>query len=257
MSEIDDLQQLGLNKYEAEAYYTLLSQGPLTGYELGKRSPVPLSRSYEILERLTKKGLVLVQPGDPPRYVAADPQVFLGRVRSRVEETLASLSEALTALPRIDTGGQFWVIRQRGFIVERAQAMIGQAQHTLDLHLPAHSLSEFVHLQMLAHDRSERLARVRLTATPTPGWPIFLLVDEREALAGTLMPAEQCQAVVSTNLALVALLDSYFHHASLNEETAQAFPAHLTDSSRRLDWLAWEERKQRRLWPVKAGNDVA
>ena len=53
---IDLLQRVGLNKYEAEAYAALLRYGPLTGYELGKRSEVPLSRSYEILERLVAKG---------------------------------------------------------------------------------------------------------------------------------------------------------------------------------------------------------
>ncbi len=81
MTTVELLQQLGLNKYEAEAYYTLLSRGPLTGYEVGKYSQVPLSRSYEILERLTEKGLALVQPGDPPRYIAQEPQRFLSHVR--------------------------------------------------------------------------------------------------------------------------------------------------------------------------------
>ncbi|HEX4716550.1 MAG TPA: helix-turn-helix domain-containing protein, partial [Ktedonobacteraceae bacterium] len=75
---IDLLQEIGLNKYEAEAYYTLLTQGPLTGYELGKRSQVPLSRSYDVLERLSQKGLALAQPGDPARYMALDPRLFLG-----------------------------------------------------------------------------------------------------------------------------------------------------------------------------------
>ena len=88
MKAIEQLQQVGLNKYEAEAYYTLLAEGPLTGYELGKRSQVPLSRSYEVLERLTRKGLALVQPGDPPRYIAEDPERFLGQVRLSMTRTI-------------------------------------------------------------------------------------------------------------------------------------------------------------------------
>jgi predicted transcriptional regulator len=111
MSAIDLLQQLGLNKYEAEAYYTLLRQGPLTGYELGKRSQVPLSRSYEILERLTQQGLALIQPGDPPRYMAQDAQQFLAQIRSEMEETLTALATSLASLSRADTAGEFWVVR--------------------------------------------------------------------------------------------------------------------------------------------------
>src|SRR5215469_8121657 len=98
MTAVEQLQQVGLNKYEAEAYYTLLAEGPLTGYELGKRSQVPLSRSYEVLERLTKKGLALVQPGDPPRYIAEDPDRFLGHVRLRMTRTIDSLASSLATL---------------------------------------------------------------------------------------------------------------------------------------------------------------
>src|SRR6476620_3438889 len=92
------LQQIGLNKYEAEAYTALLTEGPLTGYELGKRSAVPLSRSYEILERLTQKGLALMQPGDPPHYAAEAPKQFLDRMRTSTTATLDALASALAEL---------------------------------------------------------------------------------------------------------------------------------------------------------------
>src|SRR5919198_6324807 len=95
---IELLQQIGLNKYEAEAYSALLRYGPLTGYELGKRSGVPLSRSYEILERLSTKGLALVQPGDPPRYAAEAPEQFLDRTRAATTATLDALGRALAEL---------------------------------------------------------------------------------------------------------------------------------------------------------------
>src|SRR6266545_1755318 len=92
---VDLLQRVGLNKYEAEAYAALLRHGPLTGYELGKRSDVPLSRSYEILERLAGKGLALVQPGDPPHYAAEPPEQFLDRTRTATTTTLDALARAL------------------------------------------------------------------------------------------------------------------------------------------------------------------
>ena len=110
MTPIELLQQIGLNKYEAEAYYTLLAEGPLTGYELGKRSQVPLSRSYEILERLSQKGLALVQPGDPPRYLAENPDQFLGQVRATMVERLDTLASALATMAKPDKAGEFWVL---------------------------------------------------------------------------------------------------------------------------------------------------
>src|SRR5947208_5969493 len=108
MATIDLLQQIGLNKYEAEAYYALLTHGPLTGYEVGKYSQVPGSRSYEILERLLKKGLALVQPGDPPRYCAQDPQAVFERFRLTMETTLTTLATSLASLAPVDQMGEFW-----------------------------------------------------------------------------------------------------------------------------------------------------
>src|SRR5919106_2386987 len=92
---VDLLQRVGLNKYEAEAYLALLADGPLTGYELGKRSAVPLAKSYETLERLTRRGLALVQPGDPPRYVAERPERFVAQTRAEQASVLMALASTL------------------------------------------------------------------------------------------------------------------------------------------------------------------
>ena len=62
----------------------------MTGYELGKHSAVPLSRSYEVLERLNQKGLALVQPGNVPRYAAARLIVFSSSSRWQLEQTFRS-----------------------------------------------------------------------------------------------------------------------------------------------------------------------
>ena len=39
MDPTDLLQRIGLNKYEAEAYLSLLAEGPLTGYERASARP--------------------------------------------------------------------------------------------------------------------------------------------------------------------------------------------------------------------------
>src|SRR5690349_1904560 len=130
---VDLLQQVGLNKYEAEAYAALLRHGPLTGYELGKRSDVPLSRSYEILERLAAKGLALVQPGDPPRYMAEPPEQFLSRTRAATTATLDALARALADAGPSAIPEGFWVVRGQPHILEHANTCIARAQRSLAL----------------------------------------------------------------------------------------------------------------------------
>jgi predicted transcriptional regulator len=258
MTAVELLQQIGLNKYEAEAYYTLLVQGPLTGYELGKRSQVPLSRSYEILERLAQKGLVLVQPGDPPYYAAEEAERLLGQVRSTMTATLDALATSLAALPRSTTADEYWVLRGRQHILDRARTLLADAQQIIDLSLSADSRAEIA--DALAQARS-RGCRVSVSPTDHTGSPaaecILLLVDSRMALVGLLTPAERCQAVISANPALITAVSGYFTRQSPARSAVLTAANHSQQSNDPLDWVAWEDRKQRHLWSLNRGNRSA
>lgn len=258
MSAVELLQQIGLNKYEAEAYHTLLAQGPLTGYELGKRSQVPLSRSYEILERLAQKGLVLVQPGDPPYYAAEEAERFLGQVRSTMTATLDTLSVALAALPHANTTGEYWVLRGRQHILARVRALLAEAQHSIDLSLPQESSPEVADALALARSHGCRVSRVAAAYNGKVGAEaIQLLVDGQIALVGTLTPVEHCQAVISANSAFVTVVEGYFNHQVPVQSPAIVTSSQPERSNDPLDWMAWEERKQRRLWSLNTGNRSA
>lgn len=234
------LQQIGLNKYEAEAYTALLTHGPLTGYELGKRSAVPLSRSYEILERLTQKGLALVQPADPPRYAAADPVAFVARTRAAQAATLDALASALTALPRAQQADEFWIVRGRDPIVRHITDLIDAAAATISF---AGAIECFGPTLAAAERRGCQLSR---QYTPFPDSGFALLFDEHRCVVGTLTPAAACQAVTSTSPSLLAALHAF---------TPATQPTPPTEA-RSLDWLDWETRKQRRLLGL-AGNEAA
>src|SRR5918912_669681 len=136
MDAIDLLQQFGLNKYEAEAYYALLARGPMTGYEMGKHSGVPLSRSYEVLERLSQKGLALVEPGNVPRYAAEEPKRFLTQANAAFQARLEALTSVLAALSPGDRDGEFWVVSGRENILSQARSMTEEAQHAVEVALP-------------------------------------------------------------------------------------------------------------------------
>jgi sugar-specific transcriptional regulator TrmB len=263
MSAIDQLQQIGLNKYEAEAYYTLLAEGPLTGYELGKRSQVPLSKSYEVLERLTQKGLALVQPGDPPRYMAENPERFLGQVRQSMTTTLDYLANSLTTILRSNSEGEFWVLRGQQHVLARARAIVTGALRTISLCLPPVYNTELADVLAFARERGCHISKA---STANQGDydadVILLLVDDREALAGTLTPAGRCQAVVSANPALVSALTGYFAQQSQVENLAPptstvGVSTRQNDQQSQLDWVAWEDRKQRRLWRPGTDDRVA
>lgn len=251
---IDLLQEIGLNKYEAEAYYTLLTQGPLTGYELGKRSQVPLSRSYDVLERLNQKGLALAQPGDPARYKALEPELFLGQVRSTMEYTLNTLAGSLIAATQTTASGEFWVIRGRQHILARVKTLCLTATQSLQLVLPT---TYFAEIATCLTEARQRGCRVALNIGHLPDEAnISLLTDSREGLLGTLAPEDSCQAVLSANPALLVALVASFPSAQNPSDPRSAEQMRSADIEQ-SDWLEWENRKQHRLWKNHADRRLA
>jgi sugar-specific transcriptional regulator TrmB len=241
------LQAVGLNKYEAEAYAALLRHGPLTGYELGKRSAVPLSRSYEVLERLAGKGLALVQPGDPPRYIAEAPEQLLARLRSESSTRLDALGQALAELAQPRRHDGFWVARGRGPIVAQARALIDGATRSIAVSLdPAHA-QELDGPLARARGAGRRVERARAAGAPGSSEAIALLVDGREALVGTLAPADGCQAVRSANPAFVAAIGRSFAPTPLAMPVLGGQGTEQAGEARPLSWLDWEDHKQRSL----------
>ena len=250
---VELLQRIGLNKYEAEAYLALLADGPLTGYELGKRSSVPLSKSYEVLERLTRRGLALIQPGDPPRYLAERPERVLAQTRADQEAVLGALAESLANVQQPDPADGFWVLRGRQNVLTRASAAIDEAHDEIVIGRPGPDV-ELNDALARARSRGCRVVEHRLVAGERETEAVVLLVDGREALAGTLNPAAHCQAVVSANPALALAIRG----ACTGQPTAAvrlAEPAAAV--SDRVGWLDWEARKHQQLRRGPNGGRVA
>lgn len=233
MEVVEALQQAGFNKYEAEAYVALAAHGPLTGYEVGKRSQVPLSRSYEILERLTEKGWALRQPGDPPRFAALPPHAALERLRAEQAERLTELTSALTALASQPQAPGMWVLKGRAAIVSRLSDLISTARERVELALAPGAMPQIELMLAKMHD----IAIVR-TSPPRGDDDMFAAcIDARIVCIGSLAPADTCQALVSDDPTLIATTRASF--------TPRPLPAPAAVSE--TDWLAWELRKQQRV----------
>jgi sugar-specific transcriptional regulator TrmB len=96
---LKNLQELGFNEYEARAYLGLLQQPDSSGYEVSRRSGVPRSRIYEVLQGLVHKGAATVTDVNGKlvyRPLAHD--LLLARFRQRVAEITAGLESELARL---------------------------------------------------------------------------------------------------------------------------------------------------------------
>ncbi|QQG39903.1 MAG: TrmB family transcriptional regulator [Candidatus Aenigmatarchaeota archaeon] len=83
-----DLKALGLNKFESNAYETLLRVGKGTAAQVSAASGVPYGRIYDVLESLVLKGLVKVTPEKPKTYTPESPTAIQDLIEKRVTELL-------------------------------------------------------------------------------------------------------------------------------------------------------------------------
>jgi len=130
--------------------------------------------------------------------------------------------------------------------------MIARVQETLDLKLSAHV--DVAEQLMQAQARACHIYRA--VTQEQDGDMVLLVRDGREALVGTLAPSESCQAVTSSNAALLDTLHGYF---SYQQSPGRALSEVPTRSSQPhdVDWIDWEASKQRHLRSASNGNRVA
>ena len=91
------LSELGLSTWEIDAYVALVKHGPQTAVELSRLTSVARSKTYEVITRLRRKGLVIKVPPMPAKgvtqkFVVNDPQnVFPSKI-----EQIKNLTKYLT-----------------------------------------------------------------------------------------------------------------------------------------------------------------
>lgn len=77
MSKIDLLKEFGFKEKEAKVYISLLEMGEAKAHEIALKAHLSRSTTYEILEKLSEDGFVIIQDKKKIRhYIANDPEVF-------------------------------------------------------------------------------------------------------------------------------------------------------------------------------------
>jgi len=81
-------EELGLTPYESRAYVAILLHGPLSPQGVNQKSGIPRPRTYDVLNSLVGKGLLMEQPGRPPMYAAVDPRISLEKMMIALERKM-------------------------------------------------------------------------------------------------------------------------------------------------------------------------
>ena len=67
------LRELGLTKYETDAYLNILERGIAEASTINEEAKIPFGKIYETLNTLASKGLIEIQNTRPKKYKAKKP----------------------------------------------------------------------------------------------------------------------------------------------------------------------------------------
>jgi sugar-specific transcriptional regulator TrmB len=147
------LQDLGLTDYEIKVYLALLDNPGSQASDASRVAGVPVSKIYEVLANLEKKGWVESQQATrPARYYPKSPSTALQAVRIRLERELKSNEEYLLQelMPRysrkeVQERPEIWIVRGEYNILAKVQETIDRCKKEILVVVPS-ALNEVIGL---------------------------------------------------------------------------------------------------------------
>jgi len=133
-----------LPTHEALIYFTLLMHPNITAGVLCKETGIPDSKIYYALDRLSKKGMLLIQKGNPNIYLPIPPKEAIANLKQQLTESLNekikeadALVDMLTPIyESAEKSGELevaYIIRGQKNIINRMKALIETARKEITI----------------------------------------------------------------------------------------------------------------------------
>jgi HTH-type transcriptional regulator, sugar sensing transcriptional regulator len=142
-SAIEELQNLGLTRYEAMCYVALAKLGPADPRKVGSEAGIPLPNAYEALRRLTNKGWAEMIKKKPMTYRARRPDSVRETLMSHLDETFDALTSIYNTAPA-DEAELVYTLRGRERVLSKIHEMIEGANESLILVSPTLGLDKSI-----------------------------------------------------------------------------------------------------------------
>lgn len=229
------MKKYDFSEMETLVYTTLLEKGVMTGYEVSKQSGVARSKVYNVLEKLIKKNLVVVNKSEPKLYYAVSSDEFLSRLEKNVKQDLTVLENQLGKIKIQEEEDLLWKLETYENVLEKAEHLIKNANKSLLIQIWEEELSPSLIKQL--QEIEQKLTHFVLILfsnnhhydLPLRNYYIHgfeeeklndfgsrwlnVVADEKEVVFGTLDDNKQTVDVTWTqNKAMVSLSKEYVKH---------------------------------------------
>jgi len=240
---LEHLQNLNFSQYESKAYLALLKHSRVTGYELAKKSGIPASKIYQVLNKLLEKEVVIALDSEPVKYAPIPPAEVLYRLRSNFMHTLAAVRPELLKISQHqqNTDNYIWNASGRPAIINKVNDFINQAGKKIHLSVWDEEIEEIqVALKraqrrkvsiFIVHYGEKRLGvgvefrhgREHTIRRQRGARRIALEVDEQKVILAHFLEDGSSNAVWTTNKGLVLLAKDYIIHDIYTIRMAEKF----------------------------------
>src|SRR5919106_4888033 len=137
------MESLGLTGYEIKVYLSLLEIGSMTASDISKRSGVPYSKIYEVLNSLEDKGWLESSSSRPQKFFPKSPLTAIEAMRMRIENGIKDNETLIMSelMPIYKKSGlrerpEIWVVMGVYNIAAKISEIIQTCQHELLIALP-------------------------------------------------------------------------------------------------------------------------
>ena len=150
---IQPLLDIGLSKYEAKVYLSLIEEGISTAKNISNITGIPYGKVYEIINLLSNRGFLMVLPSKPMKYRGISPQQAIIATKKGIDDKFERIRndtikklELLFAESKISTQPQsfFSVINGRSNVLSKTEELIKKAEHNINIQCSANSLSRLI-----------------------------------------------------------------------------------------------------------------
>lgn len=168
------LAEFGLGKYEAQAYVTLLTKGPMSASDLAYYAKMPRTKVYPVLLRLEKKHLATMTRGKPVMCSAMAPHESFDEAIGEQINKVNAMNSLVEELKTLCEGAK----HQRGTqkrkylhishskVLEHTQAMIQSAGSTIHGAVDPYGLDLLSECSTALAAATRRGVKTMIMATP-------------------------------------------------------------------------------------------
>ena len=170
------LLELGLNKYEATVYLTLVSEGISTAKNISDITSIPYGKVYEVISTLEGKGFIKTLPSKPMKCQAIHPKDVVNITRNKFQEKYHKLeSQIVNELAPLfeesrkfnEPKSVFWAINGRANVNNKIEEMIKKAQQNICFFISENGLKRLVIHKEQLEDAKSRGVKISIIGPVT------------------------------------------------------------------------------------------